>query len=208
MKRLIVPPLPAASRPSNSTTIFSPASLTQFCAFRSSAWSGQHPLQVMGFGDLRLVGIVASLEPAPDGVGIVAQRLDLDPVGALRLRLLGRPDPPAGQGRGDDDAGAGCEARRGVAPARRGPRLRLRRRLGLGFHVIAACFPLRPSARESPSTTTFAACRGGKSTRRGVALVASGRAPSVAPMSQRRCRFVPRNAKSLRLTLRCRGSLR
>ena len=54
----------------------------------------QHALDVVGFADLRLVGIVAGLEGAPDHVGIVAQRLDFDPVGlsssgsAARLAAL------------------------------------------------------------------------------------------------------------------------
>ena len=39
MKRLIVPPLPAASRPSNTTTSFWPVSLIQACAFSSSICS-------------------------------------------------------------------------------------------------------------------------------------------------------------------------
>jgi hypothetical protein len=39
MKRLIVPPLPAASRPSNTITTFCPDSLIQFCSFTSSIWS-------------------------------------------------------------------------------------------------------------------------------------------------------------------------
>ena len=39
MNRLIVPPLPAASLPSKSTTIFWPESFTQRCALRSSTCS-------------------------------------------------------------------------------------------------------------------------------------------------------------------------
>ncbi len=40
MKRLIVPPLPAASRPSNRIMTFSALALIQFCAFSSSTCSG------------------------------------------------------------------------------------------------------------------------------------------------------------------------
>ncbi len=40
MKRLMVPPLPAASRPSNSTVTRSFASLIQDCAFSSSTCRG------------------------------------------------------------------------------------------------------------------------------------------------------------------------
>ncbi len=36
MNRLIVPPFPAASRPSNRMTIRVPVSFTQFCSFSSS----------------------------------------------------------------------------------------------------------------------------------------------------------------------------
>ena len=39
MTRLIVPPLPAASRPSKTTTIRAPDARAQFCIFTSSAWS-------------------------------------------------------------------------------------------------------------------------------------------------------------------------
>ncbi len=39
MNRLIVPPLPAASRPSKRMTTRWPVSLTQFCSFSSSIWS-------------------------------------------------------------------------------------------------------------------------------------------------------------------------
>ena len=41
MKRLIVPPLPAASRPSNTITIRSPVDFTQFCSLTSSICSGR-----------------------------------------------------------------------------------------------------------------------------------------------------------------------
>ena len=37
--RLIVPPLPAASRPSKTTTIRAPDALTHCCILTSSAWS-------------------------------------------------------------------------------------------------------------------------------------------------------------------------
>ena len=36
VNRLIVPPLPAASRPSKISTTFCPVSLTQLCSFSSS----------------------------------------------------------------------------------------------------------------------------------------------------------------------------
>ena len=39
MKRFIVPPLPAASRPSNSRTTRSPVSCTHLCIFSSSTCS-------------------------------------------------------------------------------------------------------------------------------------------------------------------------
>ena len=39
MTRLIVPPLPAASRPSKTTTIRAPDARVQFCIFTSSACS-------------------------------------------------------------------------------------------------------------------------------------------------------------------------
>ena len=38
VKRLMVPPLPAASRPSNRMTMRVPESFTQFCSFSSSIW--------------------------------------------------------------------------------------------------------------------------------------------------------------------------
>ena len=41
MKRLIVPPLPAASRPSNTSTIRCPVDFTQFCSLTSSICSGR-----------------------------------------------------------------------------------------------------------------------------------------------------------------------
>ena len=41
MKRLIVPPLPAASRPSNTITIRCPVDFTQFCSLTSSICSGR-----------------------------------------------------------------------------------------------------------------------------------------------------------------------
>ena len=41
MKRLIVPPLPAASRPSNTITMRCPVDFTQFCSLTSSTWSGR-----------------------------------------------------------------------------------------------------------------------------------------------------------------------
>ena len=41
VKRLIVPPLPAASRPSKMITIFCPLDFTQFCSLTSSIWSGR-----------------------------------------------------------------------------------------------------------------------------------------------------------------------
>ncbi len=41
VKRLIVPPLPAASRPSNTSTIRSPVDFTQFCSLTSSICSGR-----------------------------------------------------------------------------------------------------------------------------------------------------------------------
>ena len=39
MNRLIVPPLPAASRPSKSSTCLVPVSAAQFWNFSSSTWS-------------------------------------------------------------------------------------------------------------------------------------------------------------------------
>ena len=39
MNRLMVPPLPAASRPSNRTIIRAPDDFTQFCSFSSSICS-------------------------------------------------------------------------------------------------------------------------------------------------------------------------
>jgi hypothetical protein len=41
VERLIVPPLPAASRPSNTITTRSPLSLTQYWALTSSTWSAR-----------------------------------------------------------------------------------------------------------------------------------------------------------------------
>ena len=41
MNRLIVPPLPAASRPSKTMTIRAPVSLTQVCSFSSSICSSR-----------------------------------------------------------------------------------------------------------------------------------------------------------------------
>ncbi len=66
MKRLIAPPLSAASRPSNKTTIFSPLSLTV-------RLQRQHALHVVGFGDLGPIGVIAGLEGAADRVRIVTQ---------------------------------------------------------------------------------------------------------------------------------------
>ena len=41
MNRLMVPPLPAASRPSKSTTSRFPVPLTQYCSLSSSIWSSR-----------------------------------------------------------------------------------------------------------------------------------------------------------------------
>ena len=41
MNRLIVPPLPAASRPSNRITSRPPVSLIQYCSLSSSIWSSR-----------------------------------------------------------------------------------------------------------------------------------------------------------------------
>ncbi len=41
MKRLIVPPLPAASRPSKTMTSLCPVSFIQFCSLSSSIWSSR-----------------------------------------------------------------------------------------------------------------------------------------------------------------------
>ena len=41
VNRLIVPPLPAASRPSNTITIRCPVSFTQFCSLTSSICSSR-----------------------------------------------------------------------------------------------------------------------------------------------------------------------
>jgi len=50
MKRLIVPPLPAASRPSTTMTIFWPVSLTQFWSFTSSIWTSRLVISYSGRG--------------------------------------------------------------------------------------------------------------------------------------------------------------
>ncbi len=41
MKRLIVPPLPAASRPSNRISSRSPLARIHFCSLSSSIWSSR-----------------------------------------------------------------------------------------------------------------------------------------------------------------------
>ncbi len=50
MKRLIVPPLPAASRPSKTITTFCPVSLIQFCSLTSSIWSRCFSCSYLGRG--------------------------------------------------------------------------------------------------------------------------------------------------------------
>src|SRR5580704_999778 len=50
MIRLIVPPLPAASRPSKTTTIRAPDARAQFCIFTSSDWSRYSSLLYAFFG--------------------------------------------------------------------------------------------------------------------------------------------------------------
>ena len=66
MKRLMVPPLPAASRPSNSMTMRWPVSSTQRCAFSSSRCSSQHVLLVDAVAHAGAVGILAGLEQPAD----------------------------------------------------------------------------------------------------------------------------------------------
>ena len=88
-------------------------------------------------------------------------------------------------------AGGGAAAGR----ARRGRVFGCRRRLDLAFHVI----PPVPASPVAPVRKTrnndIRGIRGGESTRRGVALGRKRPRAHVAPMSQRRCRFVVRTTR-------------
>ena len=50
MKRLMVPPLPAASRPSNKITWRAPVALIQFCILSSSICSSRFSPSYSSFG--------------------------------------------------------------------------------------------------------------------------------------------------------------
>ncbi len=92
MTRLIVPPLPAASRPSKTTTIRAPDARAQFCIFTSSAWSRKSSRSYALFGSfsaitprytLRLV----SEEPARRYETVLLYR-----TGAAAKIVLNRPE--------------------------------------------------------------------------------------------------------------------
>ena len=138
MKRLIVPPLPAASQDDD---LFARL-LDPVLRLQELRLQREHALYVMGFSDLRLVGIVAGFEGATDRVGVVAQGLDFDPMEIWLVRLHGALGGLArGQGGGDHDRGGRERCRRCLA--RMGPRgpgvAGLRRRLDLVFdsHAVA-----------------------------------------------------------------------
>src|SRR5271166_4541375 len=118
--------------------------------FQELRLQGQHALHVMGFADLGLVGIVAGLEGAADRVGIVAQRLDFDPVGLPLLRFLDFLYTPArGEGRRDDD-GDGRVRRRALGT------VGLQRRFDLALDAHAAApVSLRAPGRERARSSLF-----------------------------------------------------
>ena len=83
VKRLIVPPLPAASRPSNTSTIRCPVDFTQFCSLTSSTCSGRLRYSYSCPGHLLRVRVVLAqgvdcpaVRPPQDGVVVLVVVVD------------------------------------------------------------------------------------------------------------------------------------
>ncbi len=73
MKRLIVPPLPAPSRPSNRTTIFLSRVLDPVLNLQQFDLQFRFMLFVVFGADVGFVGVFAGFEEMLDGGAVVAQ---------------------------------------------------------------------------------------------------------------------------------------
>ena len=71
MNRWMVPPLPAASRPSKTMTCRAPVRLLHFCSFSSSICSLRLPLVLVARHAL-VIGVV--LAPGLDGIAVAVEQ--------------------------------------------------------------------------------------------------------------------------------------
>src|SRR5262245_55600405 len=95
--RLIVPPLPAASRPSNTTTIRAPVLATQSSILTSSSWSRRTSFSYFFFGSLLPRSSVSAwswcLPPPFDVVSVAMSHLRGPSCHGVTGRAAARGDP-------------------------------------------------------------------------------------------------------------------